>query len=200
MNNMIKLNFLLGIIILLSINVYAFGVSTSYWPENPLVLEPGESRDVYFTLQNGAGATEDVIAKVELINGKDITQLLDKDDSYLVPAGGSVRVNLRVTIPDNAKVGDTYTVGISATSTPSKVRGPVLFGSGVDATFPILIQKHEPVPITPTAEAVKEVKKEYNLLSLVGMLLVIAIVIFIFYKLHYKKSGTDTKKRGKKRS
>ncbi|MBI2667522.1 hypothetical protein HYX17_01995 [Candidatus Woesearchaeota archaeon] len=193
-----KLNIFVLIAVLLSINVIAFGVSTSYWPGKPLVLEPGESMDVYFTLQNGAGATEDVIANVDLTNGKDITQIIDGSNSYLVKAGGESRVNLRVQIPDNANVGDTYTVGISVTALPSGRGGPVTIGSSVDATFPVLIQPHEPVPTAPTGEAVKGIKGSYNIYSVVGLLLIIAIVIFIFYELHNKKSGTE-KGKGKKR-
>lgn len=195
-----KLNIFILIIALLSINVIAFGVSTSYWPGKPLILEPGEEIDVYFTLQNGAGATEDVMANVDLTNGKDITQILEESNSYLVKAGGETRVNLRVKIPENAKVGDTYTIGISTTSSPTGARGPVLIGSGAEATFPVLVEKHEPIKTSSetTGQSIKSFQGEYNVYSVVGLLLIIAIVIFIFYELHNKKSGTE-KNKGKKR-
>jgi len=188
MKNKIIISILIIVSILLSLNVSAFGVVTSYWDTKPLILEPGESRDVYVTLQNGAGAIEDVVAKVELQgSGAELAEILDKDKSFLVPAGQEIRVGIKVNIPNNFEIGERYVIGLAVNVLPEQSDAPVLLGSGVGTSIPILIQNHEPLAATLTGESIKETNLDYNIIGIGALMLLLAIVIFIFYELHIKK-------------
>ena len=50
-----KIIFSITLFILLSYSVFAFGVSSPYWDENPLYLKPGETKEVTMILQNMVG-------------------------------------------------------------------------------------------------------------------------------------------------
>ena len=199
--NILKLNIVLLIIALLSISVGAFGISSSWYDGHPLILEPGETKDIHVTIQNGGARAEEVLASVELNSHRnDLVRLLDADNNYLIPAGGEARVNIRVTVPEDIDIGYTFAIDVSVRSSPRGREG-VSLGSAVGSSIPVIIKYHE-IPEEPilTTEDVKETQRDYNLLSIIGVLIIIAIVIFIFYELYYKQSGTESKKRGKKRS
>ncbi|MBI2663396.1 hypothetical protein HYX15_02580 [Candidatus Woesearchaeota archaeon] len=183
----IKFEILVLVMVLLSFNVSAFGVVTSYWDTKPLILEPGESRNVYITLQNGAGATEEVTAKVELQgNGASLAQILDEDKLFLVPAGREVNVDIKVSIPNDAEIGEKYIIGVAVNALPEESNAPVLLGAGVGTSIPINVQYHEPLAATLTGESIKETNLDYNLMGIGALMLLLAIVIFIFYELHIK--------------
>jgi hypothetical protein len=54
--NYLAAGILLVLTILLINGVYAFAISTPYWPENPLKIAPGQTVDLQLVLKNNAGA------------------------------------------------------------------------------------------------------------------------------------------------
>jgi len=79
-------------LILLSNSILAFAVSSQYYGNNPLYLQPGESVEMFFTLQNLA-STEDVRLQATVTEGEDIIELTDSSEIYDVPSGEKTKVN-----------------------------------------------------------------------------------------------------------
>lgn len=128
-------------ILLLSGSAFAFGVGSQYWKENPLAMHPGETKDVYLELQNMVG-NEDLTMKARVINGSEIAQLSDSSDSYVVPAGTrDVKVNIKVSIPENAQPGDRYNVGLSFYTIKSSTAGQFNLGTGIDKYFDVVVEE-----------------------------------------------------------
>src|SRR3989338_9590465 len=88
---------IMAVLLLLPV-VHAFGISSPYHKTNPLVLSPGESRDVIVTLQNMVGG-RDLLVKAEIIGGNEIASIVDAKPEYLVPFGSAnTEVKLRIAI------------------------------------------------------------------------------------------------------
>ena len=114
---MIKSKFSFGFLIallLLSPLASAFGVTTPYWDDNPLIMQPGQTKDFALTLQNMVEGSEDIVLKAKLVSGSEIATLVDEELEYLVPFGRKdIEVNLRVIIPEDAELNKEYTIGVS---------------------------------------------------------------------------------------
>ena len=67
----------------------AFAVSSQYYDANPLYMQPGETVETFFTLQNLAGDKE-VTLRADITDGKNILTLTDAAEVYIVPAGEKV--------------------------------------------------------------------------------------------------------------
>ena len=82
--------------------VSAFGVTSFYYEGRPLVMMPGESRNISLILQNMVG-NDDMKATAEITEGREIAVILDGLDGeaeYLVPLGvKDVQVNIKVRMP-----------------------------------------------------------------------------------------------------
>ena len=124
-------------LILASSMVFAFGVSSPYWEDNPMELSPGESEVVMLNLQNKAGATESVTATIRVLEGYELLSL--PQDTYEVAAGGETDVPVTVTIPSNAEAGDTYSIRMEVKEATSGEGGMVAMGTGFLVEFNINI-------------------------------------------------------------
>ena len=119
-----KIIIILLMCVILSFNVLGFGVSSPYFSDNPLILQPGESRDVVLTMQNLAGATEDLQVKAEIVDGNNIAEIIDEDVIYDVPAGADdVKTNLEVTMPEDANPGDEWNVAVEFKTVNQRIGG-----------------------------------------------------------------------------
>ena len=135
-----KTALVLGILVLLSVNISAFAVSSAYEPGiKSLEINAGETKEIVVILQNMPGP-EDITAEATIIQGGDIATLLDEDATYFVPFGGKTDVNIRVTIPKSAKVGEDYTIEIAFTTVAGE-DGSFGFGGGVEKVIPVVITK-----------------------------------------------------------
>ena len=94
----LEVGILVGMLILISGSVSAFAVSSAYWKENPIIIYPGETKDIQVILQNMAG-TGDISAKGAIFSGFEIAHITDAEDVYLVPLGGKTPVNIQISIP-----------------------------------------------------------------------------------------------------
>lgn len=171
----LEIGILVGMLILISSSVSAFAVSSAYWKENPIIISPGETKDIQLTLQNMAG-TGDLNARGVITEGSEIAQITDADNIYLVPLGGKTPVNIQLSIPeDEEELEEEYILRISFT-TLSTDAGGFGFGTGVERMFPVIIAK-EPEP-----------KMASWIIYLVVGALIIVLIIFSAMK-KKKKAG-----------
>lgn len=124
------------------LNVSAFGVASLYASieqGNPLVLKPGQTSNVYFTLQNMV-SDEDVTAQVTLTNGSEIATLIDSSNQYLVKKGSAdTKVNVRISIPSDAS-GKVYRVTLSVDTVTPGASGGVNLGLSIQKSFDVVVQ------------------------------------------------------------
>jgi len=173
-NNISKIGIVLAVLILLSVNVLAFGVGSKYWQENPLIISPGETKDIFVTLQNMAGET-DLLATGKITTGSEIAWITDADKTYLVPTGGEIiQVNIRVSVPIDAQLGDLKELIISFT-TQGTGDGPLSIGSAVEREIPISIQEKPKEVIVE--EAGMPAWVIYLILVIIALIIIIVIIV-----------------------
>ncbi len=161
------------LLVLLSSFVSAFGVS--YGSGNPLQMYPGESRDIYVTLQNRAGDIGDVNAKLEILSGKEIVELTDGLDTYLIPYDDATRINFTVKIPETAKYNDTYSIQLRFFTLSDKESGGMGFAMGSGQKINVLVV---PKP-GEEVEIAEESPQLWGILVFVGLAIIIIAVILI---------------------
>jgi len=128
------------IIVVFSLFVNAFGVSSSYWKDNPLIMHSGQTEDVKLLLQNMVGE-KDMKVKISIVEGNTIAKLLDKSDTYNIPFGvKDVPINIRITIPENAKIGNNLNVGVMILSLPEISEQPLVLTGSILQNIPIEIE------------------------------------------------------------
>ncbi len=167
-----KRGLLLGVLILLAGLVSAAGVATSYWDENPLKLAEGESSIVTLALQNGVG-DKDIILRAEITKNSEIATLIDNNLDYSVPLGsGEVPVEIRVEIPENAEIGETYEVKVSFKQTSSEEGGMVQITGAFTSKFPVEVVGYE--------ESIKRSEPSKNINFIYVLLIALTLVIIIY--------------------
>ena len=125
----------------LSVSVAAVGISTPYWKENPLVMQPGELKDVVLNLQNMVG-DKDVILRATLEEGSEIAEITDTNTDYLVPSKtADTNVHVRIKIPSDAQAGDLYKLRFSFTTVTSGESGAVALGLSIDKSFDVIVEE-----------------------------------------------------------
>jgi len=155
--------------------VSAAGVASVYTRDNPLYLQPGESKDVQFNLQNLVGDATNMTLRAQVVNGTDLAVLTDSSKDYLVPFGTKdVMVNLRVTAPQTAQVGDQYDIGVSFTSVSEGAKGQFAFGSAFEQHFSVI------VPAPPVNNASSSSDNMMNIIYLViGIVIVAGVILYV---------------------
>ena len=113
MKNKIILSFVLSIL-LFAVGVSAtVGVTSFYYDKNPLIVNPGETKEISFGLQNHGGDA-DATVKVELADGFNIAEFTDENLEYFIELDGDdVSVPLTIKIPEDAQPGQEWSVGAS---------------------------------------------------------------------------------------
>ncbi|MEK6910958.1 MAG: LPXTG cell wall anchor domain-containing protein [Nanoarchaeota archaeon] len=159
--------------------VSASGVTSFYWDgdnERPLYLQPGESKEIFFELQNMVG-TDDLNFKVSITKGAEFIELIDSNEVYNVPAQTqNIKVNIKVTMPATAKIGERHNVILSFSAVNPSASGFSL-GSVFDKSFDIV------VPTEKTIIEEKPVKSNNSYIyMLVGIIILIAIIIWFVRK------------------
>lgn len=165
----------LACLILLSSNVLAFAVSSKYWEENPLEMMPGETKDLFVTLQNMAG-TETIEAEATIISEDNVAKITDVNKIYTVNAGEKTNVNLQVQIPKEAiKTNYKVLLSFKTKTTSEEAFG---FGSAVEKEIPVVVKQ-------PPRE--EKLEKTNYLLYGIIIVLVIILLIVLIPKLKHKK-------------
>ncbi|MBS3074020.1 hypothetical protein J4447_01040 [Candidatus Pacearchaeota archaeon] len=121
--------------------VSAFGVTSFYYEGRPLVMMPGESRNISLILQNMVG-NDDMKATAEITEGREIAVILDGLDGeaeYLVPLGvKDVQVNIQVSMPSNARRGERYEFKVLVGAAPiNEGEGQLGVVQGIVTTVPV---------------------------------------------------------------
>jgi len=123
----------------LSVSVAGVGIATPYWKENPLVMQPGELKDVSLNLQNMVG-DEEITLRAVLAEGSEIATITDSSLDYVLPAkSADTNVHLRIEIPNDARVGDVYKLRFSFTTVTPGESGALTLGLSIDKSFDVII-------------------------------------------------------------
>ena len=176
-------------VVLLNNLVSAFAVSSPYWAERPLQMYPGDTYEFQLVLQNGGGAKEDITVKGELLDGGEVLEIIDEQETYFIPMNGRVDVNLRATIPSDAEIGKIYPVQLSFGTVTENKGGALGIGSGIKRSFNI--EGIEPVkpPIEQVEE--EELPETKPIATKIIMTIIIIVIIFaaIYFPLKKNKKG-----------
>jgi len=163
----------------------AFGVSSPYWNDNPLGMQPGEEKIVSFNLQNMVGDS-DVQVKAVLTKGSEIASI--EKDIYIVKLGTyDTKVPLAIKIPEDAEIGKVYTIAVEfKTMTPGD--NGVAMGIGMSEGFDIIIE----APVAQEAAETAPVSAEsYVALTAAVIVLAAFIIAFAAKKKTKKRRGAS---------
>ena len=168
-----KAGILVGILILLTSSVLAFAVSSKYYEGYPMYIPVGETQNTHITLQNLA-STEDVRVRANIISGGEVIELTDSSNEYLIPAGQKTTVNMKITIPSDAKLQEVYNVDIQFTTITTSESGTFGLSSGIGKGFKVIVG----------TGAVTEKPVKWNTYLIIGIiiLIVLALVILLIRK------------------
>jgi hypothetical protein len=177
-------------------SVLAFGVSSPYYKNHPLEMYPGEVREIPFNLQNCPALLEtcdpvDVTVTVEFIKGSEVAEIIS-GLSYLVPYGtASTNLMLRVSVPADANIGDSYDVEFSLSSPPAEVEGGnVQLGVKYGVGFPLeVVEKVEEVPDEPATPPVVDepAPTGVNWPLWIGIAIAVIVILIIVHLVKNKK-------------
>jgi hypothetical protein len=177
---------------LFSASVSAFGIVMPYWGERPLVLHPGESKDVVAKLQNIGD--EDVTVEVKLTKGSEMASIVDQSNIYTVPKGSvDTAINLRVYVPSDAPVGSSYEISLSIKDVGAKGSGMVQLTTAIDKAFPVIVEAV--APELPVEEQKPE--ESGSLIWPIVLILVIVVVILVLFYSKAKKAGIAKRSKGR---
>ena len=124
--------------------VSAVGISKDYHEGNPVLVGPGETKEVVFGRLMATQETEDRTIEIGLIEGSEIASVLN-DESFVVAAGSrDTELKVRISIPSDVPEGTEYTVTLSIKdATLSQGSGMVMFTETKTSSIPVLVQKTE---------------------------------------------------------
>lgn len=176
------------LLIISSFNVNSSGVSSPYWDENPMYVQPGEVREFSYTLQNMVG-TENIQMKAEAEGDKSILHLVDTNTIYNVPIGSSdVKVPVKITVPKDAKEGDEFQVGVRFTAISENKGQPVTIGAAFSKGFKVIVGK----PIV-NENTNAEVSKSLLSNQVIGFLILVVILIILLFAIKYFHKKRENK-------
>jgi len=182
----LKVSMILLLAVLLVSSVIAFGVGSTYWRGNPVSVWPGGTRTISIILQNRAGAIEDVVARVEIISGKELASLERTD--YLVKAGESVEVPINIMIPKETPVNSTQFITLSTSTGAPSTEGGVSFGIGIETVIEVSIIP-EPMTFLKLLSRNAVWIVPLAILSLVILALLIILLVYILRKRKQNKKA-----------
>jgi len=155
--------------------VLALGVSAPYWKENPLKMYPGQVKEISFTLVNGE--KEDARAFVAISEGKEIAEITSWAEYLVSPTSTDEKIILKISMPQNAKIGDLYGIKFSIKSSPTKETGTVQLNIGYNVNFPVSVVSSSEATVevkTPETE-----KAQLSKIIILLPLVIIAVIIFV---------------------
>lgn len=155
--------------VLLIANVIASGVTTPAWEG---VLSPGESKTIYFGLQNGIGDSN-ITIRASISKGAEVASFIDKNTDYFVPLGkDEIKVPVKISIPKEAQVGASYQITLSFQTIGAAGGVPLAIGQAFDSSTAVTI-----VEKTASTQAGKGISN--SLIILIVAILLLIIIIYI---------------------
>ena len=184
-NNSMKTKLIYGVLLCVFLlpTILAFAVSSQYYENNPLYMQPWETTETFFTLQNIAG-TKNVTLRAEITYGKEILKLVDNNETYKVPLGEKVKVNFKISTPADAKIGDKFPITLTFTTITSS-QEPIAIGSSIGKGFEVIIGQPSDF---------REVPKEKTKISTIIYILIGIIILIVIIFLLQKRKKKSTKK------
>ncbi|UCD20658.1 MAG: hypothetical protein JSW08_02695 [archaeon] len=165
--------------ILVTSGIQAFGITSPYWETRPLEVVPGQEIDVALELQNMRGGSN-ITLRAVLVSGEEITELTDQNLDYFVPFGRKdILVNLHITIPEDAKYGTEYKVGVSFTTVLEEIRGVVQMGSSIEKYFPVVVTR-------PGGE-----EKGFPTWAIILIVVIVVVILLIIFLSKKKKPSNQ---------
>ncbi len=172
------------VIVLLLINfACAFGATPPYWKDRPLIMVPGETKEVPIILQNMVGG-KDLTLRAEIINGSEIATL--ENQNYPVPFGrNDIKANLKIKIPNNTKVNDKYQLTILFEQVSQDEGKMLQLSTGITASFPVIISgeeiKQKPVEEKQPSEISESPKSTAKIFSTIIISIIAMIIIILIF-------------------
>lgn len=162
-----------GIFLLALASVSAFAISSKYYDGNPLIISPGETRDISIILQNLAGDSN-ITAQGIILEGSDIASIINPQDNYTIPLGEKLEIGVRVNVPKTMTIGTNKTITLSFKTLTIGTQGAMGFGASVESSIPVTILAAEKTPSS---------SKSMNwLIYLIAGLVLIILIILIAVK------------------
>ena len=180
-----KAGIFVALLLLMSGSVFAFAVSSTYYREYPLYVQPGETKEIQMTLQNLA-SSDNVEVLGQISSGSEVIRFADRSDKYLIPGEGKTVVNMVVSVPQEAKPNDSYTVTVIFTTLATSESGQFGLASSIGKRFDVVVSELE-------LEEKAPIRGE--IIFLIVALAVIALVVVVLVA---KKAKKGKKKSGKK--
>jgi hypothetical protein len=181
-------------IILFASYVSAFAVSCEFWNQNPLIMYPGETKEIPVILQNLAG-TEDISAKGEILEGTEIAEFKGEND-LLIPLGEKQTLILKVEIPEEVPVNTNYKLKLSFLTTSDEQAGNVGLASNIERDIPVIIKEKTPeIEKGITGKSIFETGPVAYIILVIMLALIIAIVVFI--KKRKQKTSSKLSKKSR---
>jgi len=178
--------------IVLAINAFAIGVSSPYWDENPLYMQPGEVKEFRYLLQNMVG-DKDIKIKAEIESGTTIMSFVDENNIYNVPLGKSdIPVNMKIIVPNDAKKGDEYQVGARFTTLSTDANGPLTINTAYSKGFRVIVGEKVSPEIAKTVSG--KATKPIISTQLTGFLISLVILIILLFIIKYFYKHKEHKK------
>jgi len=171
----------LAVLLLLMPFASAFGVSSSYFTGNPLIMQPGQTELVILNLQNMLGG-EDLTIQAEVLTGQEIASI--ETDIYMVNFGeNDIPVSVTISLPDSAGIGSNYDVQISFKEVAESEGEFVGLSGAVATTIPIVVESAQVVAPQAAFVGPDAGSRSSNFYwILVLMVLTLAVLGYLLYK------------------
>lgn len=196
MKKIINLTMVIFFLLSISLNVNATGFGVTQ--PNSVFIQPGQSKIMEFSVQTGAGDTEDVLATLEVKEGNNLVELIEPTE-YIVPASGETKARIKINMPENAKPEDSWNVVLEFKARPiNKETGKMItLGYGVEIRFKVGVEETvQPIQI-PTGQVAKETNYNSKIIAPIIVVLVAVVVTFLIARRKPKNKIRKTSKRKK---
>lgn len=179
--------------ILLTTYASAFGITAFYYEGRPLILNPGSTRDTQLILQNEKTSPPITIEAV-ITSGSNIAQITGRTVFDLPSGANNIPVNIKISIPEDAKIGDEYTVGFMFSSVAKPGKGKMLeLGTQIGKAIPVVVSEVREKPEIVVVSEPKKPLKDIISLGSLGIIVLIIIILALFLKSKKKKSKKKKK-------
>jgi hypothetical protein len=171
--------------------VFALGISSPYWKNNPLEMKPGDSKDVSFTLVNRLGEPN-AEAFVSMVEDAGVATITSGDEYLVQPGTTNTKVVLRITIPNDAMIGEAYEVEFAVKSKPEAEEGSVHLGVGYNVDFPInVVSETEEESLIPDTLIETPEEGETGVGVFVFWILLFVVLVFVLYWIFGRKKSSQ---------
>jgi len=177
----------IGIFVILIFSIMGvMAIGAGGVPEK-LDLYPGQSLERDISLQNLPAGGGDLTFKLVVEQGSEYVSLVNEEID--VADGEISKTEIRINIPENAKVGDVYGVEIAVKTAPvspedSSEGTAVQFNLGTSFSFKINVIEN---PLEEPSEGIS------TIWWVLGIILIIAVILVIWFLAKNKKTSESVK-------